>query len=67
MTLSFIGQSEKIVSECSRCFYIIIYYKGQPIGEESVRNLGFVKQFELIAFYLDIITSVKLRDWNYSE
>ena len=31
----------------------------------SVRNLGFTKQPEFIALYLDIFTSVKACDFNY--
>lgn len=42
----------------------IYLYKCQQIWEQSVRNLGFTKQLDFIALYLDAFTSVKSRDMN---
>jgi len=42
-------------------------YKGQQILEQSDRNLGFIKQLVFIALHLDIFTSVKSRDLNYTQ
>jgi hypothetical protein len=35
------------------------------VSKLESRNLGFIKQLECIAFYLDILASVKSRDLNY--